>query len=55
MEGYVKMVLEADITLPDNLVFYISLSHLLMIFNLNNLTALSRVDHSDKGMSSPSG
>ena len=25
IEGYIKVMLEADITLPDNLVFYISL------------------------------
>ena len=49
-------MLEADITLPDNLAYiYLSLFHLLIIFNLDNPTALSRVDHSDKGIGSPSG
>ena len=40
------MVLETDITLPANLVLIsLSLSHLLMIFNLDNPTVLYRVDH----------
>ena len=44
-------MLETDITLPDNLAFiYLSLSHLLIIFNLDNPTALSQIDHSDKGI-----
>ena len=45
-------MLEADITLPDNLVFYLSLSHILMIFNLNNQTVLPRIGHSGKGINS---
>ena len=36
-------------------LLYLSLSHLLIIFNLDNPTALSRVDHSDKGIGSPPG
>ena len=50
------MVLETDTLLPDNLAFiYIYLSHTLVIFNPDNPTALSRVDHSDKGVNSLSG
>ena len=55
--GYIKVALEINIMLPDNLVFYIYLSlfDLLMIFNLDNPTVSSRVDHSGKGVNSPSG
>ena len=55
-EGYIKMVLETDTLLPDNLAFiYIYLSHTLVIFNPDNPTVLPQVDHSDKGVNSPSG
>ena len=54
IEGYLKVVLETDTLLPDNLVLkYLHLFPCPHDLRLDNLTALSRIDHSGKGVDSP--